>query len=65
MDSIVKFTIVAVVSLIVAVPLWILILTGEFSMSMFANPELLFYMCFALIVLLYGFSKDHQEKTDE
>jgi hypothetical protein len=65
MDSIIKFTAVAVVSLIVAVPLWMLILTGEFSMSMFADPELLFYTGFALIVLLYGFWKDHQNKTDD
>ena len=65
MDSVIKFTAVAVVSLIVAVPLWMLILTGEFSMSMFADPELLFYIGFALIVLLYGFSKDQQNKTDD
>ena len=65
MDTIVKFTAVAVVSLIVAVPLWMLILTGEFSISMFADPGLLFFMGFGLIVFLYDFLKDHPNKNND
>jgi hypothetical protein len=65
MDSLVKFAALALISLVISIPLWMLLLANEFSMSMFADPELLFYMGFAMVVLIYVFSKGRQRKTDE
>jgi hypothetical protein len=65
MDSLVKFAALALISLIISIPLWMLLLANEFSMSMFADSELLFYMGFAMVVLIYVFSKGRQRKTDE
>jgi hypothetical protein len=60
MDSLVKFAALALLFLTISVPLWMLVLTNEFSMSMFTDPELLFYIGFAMVVLVYDFSKGQQ-----
>ncbi len=66
MDSYIKFTVLALITLLISVPLWTLFLAGdEFSLSMLTDPKLLFWIGLGMVFLLYGFSKGQQAKSEE
>jgi carbon starvation protein CstA len=61
MNPYVTFTVVALVALAVSVPVWMILLTGDFSLSTFVDPGFLIALCVAMIALLYGFSPEQTE----
>ena len=65
-DSYIKFTVLALVTLLIGVPLWTLLLApDEFSLSMITDPRILFWIGLGMVFLLYGFSKGQQTKIEE
>jgi|GEM_PF-4055809 len=56
MDDNSKLILVAILGLIISVPIWYTILPSEqFSVDLFFNPSLIFWLIFGFLAFIFGF----------
>jgi hypothetical protein len=62
MDDNSKFILVAILGLVISVPIWYTILPSEqFSLDLFFNPNLIFWLIFGFLALIFGFYSRSEE----
>lgn len=62
MSEHIKILLIGILGLVISVPIWYTIIgTEQFSLSVFLNPSLIFWLLFGLLAFLFGYYSTDEE----